>query len=75
MENTDQDKNLDYPRQDNQQPETVNDPNRGIDLHTIPLQLTSNENTPKTDLINRIICGECENILKDLPDNNLEWRR
>jgi hypothetical protein len=25
MEKTDQDKNLDYPQQDNQQPETVND--------------------------------------------------
>jgi site-specific DNA-methyltransferase (adenine-specific) len=72
MENTNQDENLDYPKPDNQQPETVNDPNRGIDLYTIPLQLTFNENTQKTDLINRIICGDCEKILKDLPDNSVD---
>jgi site-specific DNA-methyltransferase (adenine-specific) len=73
MENSDQDEKIVYPdKQDNQQPETINDPSRGIDLYTFPLQLTFNENTSKTDLINKIICGDCEKILKDLPDNSVD---
>lgn len=73
MENKNQDKNLDYLNNNgNKTQDTVNDPNRGLDLYTIPLQMTFNEEIKKTDLIDSIVCGDCEKILKDIPDNTVD---